>query len=58
MSARGAYSKPEDGSFVTLVDSGTDKGLEWVQMMECYRGKGLYLLCQLPHSLLYFNTGI
>jgi hypothetical protein len=22
--------------------------MEWVQMMECYRGKGLYLICQLP----------
>ncbi len=54
VSARGAYSKPEGGAAVPLVDSGVhcqdqDKGgLEWVQMMEMYRGKGLYLLCQLP----------
>jgi hypothetical protein len=48
VSARGAYSKPDAGSFVALVDSGTDTGLEWVQMMECYRGRGLYLLTQLP----------
>jgi hypothetical protein len=48
LSARGAYSKPEGGPFVTLVDSGTDTGLEWVEMMECYSGRGLYLLNQLP----------
>ena len=46
--ARGSYTKPAGGAVVTLVNSGSDKGLEWVQMMECYRGKGLYLLCQLP----------
>lgn len=48
LSARGAYAKPESGAFITLVDSGTETGLEWVQMMECYRGRGLYLLNQFP----------
>ncbi len=48
VSARGAYSKPDGGPFVTLVDSGTETGLEWVQMMECYRGRGFYLLNQFP----------
>jgi hypothetical protein len=47
VSAAGAYTKPEGGACVTLVDSGTDTGLEWVQMLECYRGRGLYLLTQL-----------
>jgi hypothetical protein len=46
--ARGAYNKPDNGPALTLVDSGTDIGMEWVQMMELYRGKGVYLLCQLP----------
>lgn len=48
VSARGAYAKPEGGPAVSLVDSGTDIGLEWVQVMELYRGLGRYLLCQLP----------
>ena len=48
VAARAAYSKPDGGPFVTLVDSGTETGLEWVQMMECYRGRGLYLLTQMP----------
>jgi len=48
VSGRGAYSKPEGGPVIPLVDSGTNTGLEWVQMMELYRGKGIYLLCQLP----------
>lgn len=48
LSSKGAYSKPAGGAFITLVDSGTDIGMEWVQMMECYHGKGAYLLCQLP----------
>lgn len=48
VSARGAYTKPEGGAATPLVDSGTDMGLEWVQMMEMYRGEGLYLLCQFP----------
>jgi hypothetical protein len=46
--ARGAYNKPDGGPAVALVDSGTDIGLEWVQMMELYQGKGSYILCQLP----------
>ena len=48
VSARGAYTKPEGGAAVALVDSGAEAGLEWVQVMEMYRGKGSYLLCQLP----------
>jgi len=48
VSARGAYNKPDGSAAIPLVDSGTDTGLEWVQMLEMYRGKGLYLLCQLP----------
>ena len=48
VSARGAYAKPDSGAVVTLVDSGTDTGLEWVQMLECYRGRGFYLLNQFP----------
>jgi hypothetical protein len=44
----GAYSKPEGGAVVPLVDSGSAIGMEWVQLMEMYRGKGMYLLCQLP----------
>ena len=53
VSARGAYSKPEGGAAVPLVDSGAESGLEWVQVMEIYRGKGLYLLCQLPLAADY-----
>ena len=48
VSARGAYSKPAGGPVVTLIDSGCDKGLEWTQMFEAFRGKGSYLVCQLP----------
>jgi hypothetical protein len=48
VSARGAYAKPTGGPAVTLIDSGCDKGLEWTQMFETFRGKGSYLLCQLP----------
>jgi Tfp pilus assembly protein PilF len=48
VSARGSYSKPENGAAVALVDSGAETGLEYVQVMEVYRGKGSYLLCQLP----------
>jgi hypothetical protein len=47
VSARGAYSKPDSGAVVPLVDSGRETGLEWVELMEMYRGKGLYVLCQL-----------
>jgi hypothetical protein len=46
--ARGAYNKPDGGPAVTLIDSGSEIGLEWVQMMELYRGTGSYILCQLP----------
>ena len=46
--SRGAYTKPESGAATPLVDSGTSTGLEWTQLMELYRGKGLYLLCQIP----------
>jgi len=46
---KGAYIKPESGAFITLVDSGYQMlGLEYVQMMEQYRGNGIYILCQLP----------
>ena len=45
---RGAYTRPNDGPATPLVWSGETTGMEWVQMMELYRGKGLYLLCQLP----------
>ncbi len=51
--SRGAYTKPEGGPATTLIDSGTNIGLEWTQLMELYRGKGLYLLCQLPVAALY-----
>lgn len=44
----GAYSKPPSGAAVTLADSGGHKGMEWAHLLELYRGKGLYLLCQLP----------
>jgi hypothetical protein len=46
--ARGAYNKPDGGPALTLIDSGTDIGLEWVEMMEFFRGKGRYIICQLP----------
>ncbi len=46
---KGAYAKPESGSSITLIDSGYQpRGLEYVQLMEQYRGQGVYLLCQLP----------
>jgi hypothetical protein len=48
VSSRGAYTKPEFGAATALIDSGSDSGLEWTQLMELYRGKGMYLLCQLP----------
>ena len=50
---RGSYTKPEGGPATPLIDSGTSIGLEWTQLMELYRGKGLYLLCQLPVAALY-----
>jgi Tfp pilus assembly protein PilF len=52
--AKGSYSRPDSGSFVALVDGCSDhdragrSATEWVQLLECYRGQGLYLLCQLP----------
>jgi hypothetical protein len=46
--ARGAYNKPDSGPALPIIDSGTDIGLEWVEMMELYRGSGRYILCQLP----------
>ncbi|MCY2995330.1 MAG: hypothetical protein NTY19_46825 [Planctomycetota bacterium] len=46
--ARGAYTKPAGGAATVLANSGGQTGLEWVQLLECYRGQGLYLLCQLP----------
>lgn len=48
VSARGAYTKPSAGPALTLVDSGGATGLEWVQLMEIFHGKGSYMLCQLP----------
>jgi hypothetical protein len=53
VSARGAYSKPMAGPSITLIDSGSETGLEWVQMMEAFKGKGSYLLCQLPVAGAY-----
>jgi len=44
----GAYKKPSSGSFITLADAGSWRDMDWVQMMEVFRGKGSYLLCQLP----------
>jgi hypothetical protein len=48
VTGRGAYAKPDSGPFTVLANSGSPIGMEWVQLMECYRGKGSYLLCQLP----------
>lgn len=48
VTGRGAYAKPDSGPFTALANSGSTIGMEWVQLMECYRGKGSYLLCQLP----------
>lgn len=48
VTARGAYAKPEGGPATVLANTGSTIGMEWVQLMECYRGKGAYLLCQLP----------
>jgi hypothetical protein len=45
---RGSYSKPDGGPTTPLVHSGSTAGMEWVELMELYRGQGLYLLCQLP----------
>jgi hypothetical protein len=45
---RGAYTKPDGGPATPLVHSGAIDGMEWVQLMELYRGEGLYMVCQLP----------
>jgi len=55
VSSRGAYTKPFGGSCITLVDAGDEKGLEWVQMMELYRGKGNYFLSQFPLVANYYQ---
>jgi len=44
----GAYKKPFSGSFITLIDASFWENMDWAQMMEAFRGKGSYLLCQLP----------
>jgi hypothetical protein len=44
----GAYAKPTSGNFVTLADSGSRVGMEWTHLLELYRGRGLWLLCQIP----------
>ena len=52
--AKGSYTRPPGGSFVNLLDGSGDheRGLncamDWSQLMECWRGQGSYLLCQLP----------
>jgi hypothetical protein len=48
VAAKGCYSKPDQGNFLTLIDAGYHRGLEHVDLMEQYAGEGLYLLCQLP----------
>jgi len=45
----GAYTKPDTGNVTILADSGNwETGLDWVNLMEAFRGKGSYVLCQLP----------
>jgi hypothetical protein len=44
----GAYAKPASGNFVALADSGSRVGMEWTHLLELYRGRGLWLLCQIP----------
>lgn len=46
--AKGCYAKPDQGTFLTIIDSGFTGGLEYVHLMEQYAGNGIYLLCQLP----------
>ena len=52
--AQGSYMRPDEGSFVSLVDGAGDhdrssrSAMDWNQLLECYRGQGSYLLCQLP----------
>ena len=51
---KGAYSRPDAGSFVPLIDGAGDhdrasrSAMDWNELLECYRGQGSYLLCQLP----------
>ena len=51
---RGSYSRPDAGSFVPLIDGAGDhdrasrSAMDWNQLLECCRGRGSYLLCQLP----------
>lgn len=57
--AKGSYSRPDSGSFVTLIDGSGDhdrqdgNAMEWTQLLECYRGQGSCLLCQLPLAEKY-----
>ncbi len=44
----GAYAKPTDGNFISLADSGSRLGMEWTHLLELYRGRGAWLLCQIP----------
>ena len=50
---KGSYSRPDSGSFVPLIDGAGDheragrSAMDWNQLLECYRGQGSYLLCQL-----------
>jgi hypothetical protein len=48
VTGNGAYVKPDGGAMTVLLNSGGHSGMEWMQMFECYRGQGFYLLCQLP----------
>jgi hypothetical protein len=58
--AKGSYARPDSGTFVALIDGCSDhdragrSATEWVQLMECYRGQGSYLLCQLPLAEKYY----
>ncbi len=51
---KGSYTRPDAGSFVPLIDGAGDhdraarSAMDWNQLLECYRGQGSYLLCQLP----------
>jgi tetratricopeptide (TPR) repeat protein len=44
----GAYTKPFSGNFIALADGSFWGKMDWAQMMEVFRGRGAYLLCQLP----------
>lgn len=52
--AKGSYTRPEFGSCITILDGASDHDrnsksvTEWAQLMECFRGQGSYLVCQLP----------